>query len=63
VTLSIPGLADSVETATILAAGKHLLETALGRAVVLRAAEVKAQVVELPSAPRQVLYAVAGASD
>jgi CHAD domain-containing protein len=63
VTLSIPGLADSVETAAVLGAGKHLLETALGKAVVLLAAEVKAKVVELPSAPREVLYAVAGASD
>lgn len=62
VTLSIPKLADSVEATATLAAGKHLLETALGKAVVLRAAEIKAKVVALP-APRQVMYAVAGASD
>ena len=62
VTLTIPKLADSVESAAALAAGKHLLETALGKAVVLRAAEIKAKVVALP-APREVLYAVAGASD
>jgi CHAD domain-containing protein len=63
VTFSIPKLTDGVENAAALAAAKHLLETALGRAVVLRAAEVKAKVVALPSAPREVLYAVAGASD
>jgi CHAD domain-containing protein len=63
ITLSVPKLADSVEAAATLAAGKHLLETALGKAVVLRAAEMKAKVVALPSAPREVLFAVAGASD
>jgi CHAD domain-containing protein len=62
VTLTIPKLADSVESAAALAAGKHLLETALGKTVELRAAEIKAKVVALP-APREVLYAVAGASD
>ncbi len=63
VTLTIPNLTDNVETAAELAAGKHLLETALGKAVVVRAAQVTAKVVALPSAPREVLYAVAGASD
>jgi CHAD domain-containing protein len=62
VTLSIPNLADSVEIAATLAAGKHLLETALGKVLVLRAVESKSKLVALP-APGEVLYAVAGAGD
>jgi CHAD domain-containing protein len=64
ITLLIPQLADDLEIAARLAAGKHLLETVLGKPLVVRAAEKAAKVVELPeSAPRGVLYAVAGASD
>ncbi len=64
ITLLIPRLADDLEIAARLAAGKHLLETVLGKPLVVRAAEKAAKVVALPeSAPRGVLYAVAGASD
>jgi hypothetical protein len=63
-TLLIPKLDDNLEIAARLAAGKHLLETVLGKPLVIRAAEKTNKVVALPqSAPRDVLYAVAGASD
>jgi CHAD domain-containing protein len=64
ITLLIPKLEDNLEIAARLAAGKHLLETVLGKPLVVRAAEKANKVVALPeSAPRGVLYAVAGASD
>jgi CHAD domain-containing protein len=64
ITLLVPKLADNLEIAARLAAGKHLLETVLGKPLVVRAAEKANKVVALPaSAPRDVLYAVAGASD
>jgi CHAD domain-containing protein len=64
ITLLIPQLADNLEIAARLAAGKHLLETVLGKPLVVRAADKAGKVVELPEhAPRGVLYAVAGASD
>ena len=63
ITLLIPNLADSLESAAKLAGGKHLLETALRKPLVVRAAEKTSNVVSLPSAPREVLYAVASASD
>jgi CHAD domain-containing protein len=63
ITLLVPNLADSLETAAKLAAGKHLLETALGKPLVVRTAEKANKVVTLPEAPREVLYAVATASD
>jgi CHAD domain-containing protein len=64
ITLTIPRLADNLEIAAKIAAGKHLLETVLGKPLVVRAAERPSKVVALPeSAPRQVMFAVAGASD
>jgi CHAD domain-containing protein len=64
ITLLIPKLEDNLEIAARLAAGKHLLETVLGKPLVVRAAEKAPKVVALPeNAPRGVLYAVAGASD
>jgi hypothetical protein len=64
ITLLIPKLEDNLEIAARLATGKHLLETVLGKPLVVRAAEKASKVVALPeSAPRGVLYAVAGASD
>jgi CHAD domain-containing protein len=64
ITLLIPELADNLEIAARLAAGKHLLETVLGKPLVVRAADKAGKLVELPeSTPRGVLYAVAGASD
>lgn len=61
ITLMIPNLVDSLESAAKFAAGKHLLETVLGKPLVLRAAEAVVKAVEVVEAPR--LYAVAGASD
>lgn len=64
ITLLVPELADNLEIAARLAAGKHLLETVLGKPLVVRAAERSSKVVALPqSGERDVLYAVAGASD
>jgi CHAD domain-containing protein len=64
ITLFVPNLADNLEIAAKIAAGKHLLETALGKPLIVRAAEPAAKVVELPEAPvREALYAVATASD
>ncbi len=65
ITLMVPKLADSLESAAKLAAAKHLLETVLGVPMVVRAASTgtSAKVVALDEAPQPVLYAVAGASD
>jgi CHAD domain-containing protein len=63
ITLTIPNLVDSLESAAKFAAGKHLLETVLGKPMVLRAAETAPKAVTLPEPPREGLYAVAGASD
>ena len=38
VTLHVPGLADSADTAARLAAGKHFLESYLGKALILKPA-------------------------
>ena len=47
--LHIPGLSDSVETAANLAAGKHLLESALCKPLLLKAAPAASSVVTLPA--------------
>jgi CHAD domain-containing protein len=47
VILHVPGLMDSVEAAARLAAGKHLLETYLGKALILKPAPKVANVVAL----------------
>lgn len=64
-TLLVPNLADNLESAARIAAGKHLLETALGKPLVVRTAEKAANVIELadPRATQPPLYAVATASD
>ena len=62
-TLLVPNLADNLEIAARLAAGKHLLETVLGKPLVVRAAEKAVKVVALPQSAPGVLYAVAGATD
>ena len=63
IVLLVPNLPDSLETAAKLASGKHLLETALGQPVVLRVVEKTSKVIALPTAPQEVLYAVASGSD
>lgn len=52
IVLRVPGLADDVETAARLAAGKHLLEEHLRVPLILKAAAKPENVV--PLAPRQV---------
>jgi CHAD domain-containing protein len=47
VIVHVPGLTDSAETAARLAAGKHLLETYLGKALILKPAPKVANVVAL----------------
>ena len=47
VILHVPGLRDSAKTAARLAAGKHLLETYLGKALILKPAPKVANVVAL----------------
>jgi CHAD domain-containing protein len=46
--MRVPGLKDTEETAARLAAGKHLLESAVERPLILKAAPVALKVVELP---------------
>ena len=62
-TLLIPNLVDNLESAAKFAVGKHLLETALGKPLVLRAAEKILTVVEESEPSETQLYAVANASD
>jgi len=61
VILEVPGLADSAENAARLAAAKHLLETYLGNALILRPAPPVEKVVPLTS--RQEELHIAAASD
>jgi len=52
IVLRVPGLADNVETAARLAAGKHLLEEYLRMPLIVKAVAKPEKVVAL--APRQV---------
>ncbi len=52
IVLRVPGLADDVETAARLAAGKHLLEDHLRTPLIVKAAAKPDNVLALPS--RQV---------
>ncbi|HEY2461500.1 MAG TPA: CHAD domain-containing protein [Candidatus Acidoferrum sp.] len=63
-TLSIPELIDSVDTAVRLAAGKHLLEGYLDKPIVLKPAASREETIHLPeaAAPKPVLV-FAAASD
>jgi exopolyphosphatase/guanosine-5'-triphosphate,3'-diphosphate pyrophosphatase len=62
VVLRVPALGDDVETASRLAAGKHLLEEYLGMPIILKPAEKAERVVALT--PRQIPdLAVVPASD
>jgi CHAD domain-containing protein len=57
ITLRIPALNDSAETSARVAAAKHLLESFLGRPVILLSAPVVAKLVALPSAAPTALPA------
>jgi CHAD domain-containing protein len=61
VLLHVPGLVDSAETAARLAAAKHLLDTYLGKPLILRPA-TPPQLVALPS-PANQQVPLAAASD
>jgi len=58
IVLRVPGLADDVETAARLAAGKHLLEEYLGMPVILKPVVKAGKVVALP-APQTPPFSVA----
>jgi CHAD domain-containing protein len=60
--LFVPGLTDSVEIAARLAAGKHLLETYLGKPLVLKAAPPPENVIGLSSQPADQTQPAAAAS-
>ena len=55
----VPGLVDTEQTAAGIAAGKHLLETCIGCALILKAVEKPANVVELKKPVEMVQNAVA----
>jgi exopolyphosphatase/pppGpp-phosphohydrolase len=65
VVVLVPNLADSVEAAAKLAAGKHLLETAIGKPVFLRKPVVPSKVIALPSPVQHTVpnVAMAASSD
>jgi CHAD domain-containing protein len=63
VILHVPGLTDSVENAARLAAGKHLLETYLGKPLILKPAPRADKVVALLAQFRQHQQLPAAASD
>jgi hypothetical protein len=44
----VPGLEDTEETAVRLAAGKHLLESSLGRPLIVKSVPLAPKIVELP---------------
>ena len=58
IVLRVRGLADDVETAARLAAGKHLLEEYLGMPVIVKPAVKPGKVVPLPT-PQAPLFSVA----
>lgn len=60
--LRVPGLLDTIETATRLAAAKHLLESYLHKPVLLKPVEVPQKIVSLPPQTEQQLP-VSAASD
>jgi CHAD domain-containing protein len=60
--LSVPGLLDTIETATRLAAAKHLLESYLRKPVVLKPIQVPQKIVSLPPQMEKQLP-VSAASD
>ena len=62
VILHVPGLMDSAETAARLASAKHLLDSYLGKPIILKPAQKIEKVVELPS-PAQHDFLISAASD
>ena len=62
VVLQVPGLLDSAENAARLASAKHLLDTYLGKPLILQATAIPEKVVALP-APQPSQLHIAEASD
>jgi exopolyphosphatase/pppGpp-phosphohydrolase len=61
--LRVPGLLDTIETATRLAAAKHLLETYLCKPLILKPIDAPQKVVSLPPQREQQPQLSAAASD
>jgi CHAD domain-containing protein len=62
--LRVPGLVDTVESAARLAAAKHLLETYLGKPLILKSVTKPEKIVALePQPEEQLQIATAAASD
>jgi CHAD domain-containing protein len=57
----VPGLVESEQNATILAAGKYLLENSLGQPLIVKSAPLLAKVLELPK--KEEIPPAAQASD
>lgn len=49
ITVQVPGLSDSEQSASRLASGKYLLEAFLGTPLIIRAAPVATKIVQLPT--------------
>jgi CHAD domain-containing protein len=62
VTIHVPDLPDSAETAALLAAAKHLLDSYLGKPLILKPT-LKIQVLELPSPVEPPAHVTSVASD
>ena len=62
VTLHVPELPDTAETAAVLAAAKHLLDTYLGKPVILKPA-AKVHVIPMPTPEQRQIRLTSAASD
>jgi len=62
ITVDVPDLPDSAETAALLAAAKHLLESYLGKSLILKPT-LKIQVLELPPPVEPPVHVTSVASD
>jgi CHAD domain-containing protein len=63
ITLHVPGLTDTAETAVRLAAGKHLLESSLEKPLILKPAPKVEKVVTLPAQEQEPSPVASAASD
>jgi hypothetical protein len=59
----VPGLQETEETVTRLAAGKYLLESSLEQPLILKPAPAVLKVVELPRKKEEIQQPSAAASD
>jgi hypothetical protein len=62
ITVHVPDLPDSAETAALLAAAKHLLDSYLGKPLILKP-PLKIQVLELPAPVEPPVHLTSVASD